>query len=302
MDTAPPVALVWEAPAGCPSAAAVLAEVQRMVDSATAHRVRARAEVTQVASQRWTVQLVTEVDGVAGERAIDADSCASLARATALILAWAVDPSRPLQVPPPAGPNIAPVPPAPSTSPAPRSPRDVAILFQASGALDVGTLPSADPGAEIGVGALFGPIRIEAAAVDWLTQDATRSVNGAVEGAHLHSYEAGVRGCLRGRFASWELDPCLGTAIVFAESSGFAAPSAAFVPYEISRIWGALDLAGLGAYRLSAALSLRATLGARLPLARPAFVVDTGAQGELFLHRPAPVALSATLGVEAHFR
>src|SRR4051812_19779746 len=88
-----PVQLEWDAPRGCPPVESVVEEARRNLGGTTPHRVAARADVTEVGPEHWSVHLFTEVDGVAGERSLEANSCASLASATALILAWTVDPS-----------------------------------------------------------------------------------------------------------------------------------------------------------------------------------------------------------------
>jgi hypothetical protein len=88
------VRLTWNAPSGCPSGDAVMGEVQRMLGGTTSHHATVQADVAEVGPAHWSVHLATNVDGAAGERSLDADSCASLASATALIVAWTVDPAK----------------------------------------------------------------------------------------------------------------------------------------------------------------------------------------------------------------
>src|SRR5690348_13371307 len=86
--------LTWSAPAECPMRDDVMREVERILGGGAPRRARARADVMKLGAERWQVRLVTEVDGAAGERAIEASTCEQLASATALILAWVLDPSR----------------------------------------------------------------------------------------------------------------------------------------------------------------------------------------------------------------
>jgi hypothetical protein len=308
-----PVSLTWNAPPGCPSGEAVLADVQRTLGGVTSRRVVARADVSEIGPEHWSVRLTTDVEGAQGERTLDANSCASLASATALILAWTVDPSKaPMALVPT---QAAAVPPSVTrerdeASPAPRGrsieSSPLLAVVAASGAGDLGTLPGVGASGEIAVGALFGPIRAELAGADWLAQDAIKPVRpGTLEGAHIHLLDARLRGCFRGRFTSrFELDPCLGAAILSASSEGLgSAPT--FTPLQKSGAWGDLQVDALAAWRLFGPLALRASVGIWIPLARPSFVVDLQSPGapagEFVLHRAEPVGARATLGVEARF-
>src|SRR5260221_7209718 len=59
---ASPLELTWNAPAACPESAAVYHDVERSLGPTPAHRVVARADVTELAADRWSVRLTTEVD------------------------------------------------------------------------------------------------------------------------------------------------------------------------------------------------------------------------------------------------
>jgi hypothetical protein len=262
------------------------------------------------------VHLTTDVDGAQGERTLDANSCASLATAAALIVAWTVDPSK---APTAVSPAVAaPAQPAAARGPeqgSPTPPSHAAVswplvaVVAASGAGDLGTLPSVAESGEVAFGALFGPIRGEIAGAAWLAQDATQAVHPNVfEGAHIHLLDARLRGCFRGRFGQrFELDPCVGAAVVSATSDGFAfgSGSATFTPAHNSGVWGDLQADALAVWRVFGPMALRASIGIWIPLARPSFVVDlsqSGApSGEVFLHQAAPVGARTTLGVEARF-
>lgn len=105
------VDLVWEAPGSCPRGAAVSAEIVRLVPPKQGRpTLRATAYVRRL-GERWSVTLTTEH----GERHLEAESCAALGDAVALILALAIDPTtKPL-----ARPLIARAPLAPTTATTP---------------------------------------------------------------------------------------------------------------------------------------------------------------------------------------
>src|SRR5262249_23251968 len=88
--------------------------------------------VERVAEGVWRERLTTLREGAAGERAVESNSCKSLADATAFIIALAIDPQRVSSAPPPAltptptptrAPTPAPPPPPPPPPPAPAPPR-----------------------------------------------------------------------------------------------------------------------------------------------------------------------------------
>lgn len=307
---ADPVSLVWNAPEEeCPAGSAVLAQVQRILGATTSHHAVARADVTHVDPARWSVHLQTDVDGVQGERTIDATSCESLATATALILALTVDPSKARAslpaAPPPKNAEAAPAP-APPPSPSPAPPRRKATRLGAfvaiAGAGDLGTMPSPAVAPEVTAGVLFGPVRVELSGDDWGAQNATSKENPS-EGAHIHVDDVIARGCFRWRFEPrLELDPCAGAGLVYATSDGFRASNdLSFTPYRKSGTWMIADGDLLAAWRLFGPLALRASVGAGLPLARPPFVVLQQQGPSIFLHRSAAIVGRTSLGLEARF-
>src|SRR5271170_4461784 len=84
--------LVWNAPAECPTGESVKAQIERAIHLAAGHtlpRLQATADIEPSAG-RWVLHLHTVRDGVAGDRDLDSDSCASLARATVLVLSLAL--------------------------------------------------------------------------------------------------------------------------------------------------------------------------------------------------------------------
>lgn len=88
--------LVWEAPGECPSEANVREAVAELLGTGgpPSAPVSASAVVERISGDRWVVQLTTVREGARGERVVEATSCPSLARATALIVALTIDPER----------------------------------------------------------------------------------------------------------------------------------------------------------------------------------------------------------------
>jgi hypothetical protein len=292
-ESVPRVELAWNAPASCPTSDAVLRDVQRSLGATPSHRVVARADVTQLAAEHWAVHLATEVDGTVGERRLEADSCASLASATALILAWTIDPA--------AARNAESSATAPVSTPfrdavaaPPRSRESPRALAAASGRVDLGLLPSVAGGAEITLGGSWGPVRGELGGSYWFAQDAV----GPQGGTHILLVEGALRACVRAlRAARLELSPCAGGGIVHASSDGFGlAPS-----YTITRNWGTVGGDLLGTWTVSGPFALRASVGFVAPLVRPAFVVLDPNHEEIPLHRAAAMAGRASLGAEVRF-
>lgn len=89
----PGLVVQWEAPAGCPDAAAVRARVVRLVGEAAAGaaRLTARAAV-RAEGGRWALDLELSGETGTGRRALAAARCDELAGAAALVIAIAVDP------------------------------------------------------------------------------------------------------------------------------------------------------------------------------------------------------------------
>jgi hypothetical protein len=310
-DAAVPVNLIWNAPPDCPGRDAVLTDVQRILDGPTTRTVVAQADVTKLAPEHWSVHLVTSVDGAPGDRTLDANSCASLAAATALILAWTVDPTKGVPPAPPPEPSGGPLP-APTSVPVERPARSgsshasgsLGAAVSVSGMADSNTLPAPAVAGEIAVAGLLGPFRLEISGADWVTQQAMGTVLGeTTEGTTIHLFDAAARGCYGWRpGAGLELSPCLGAALFFATGDGLGGTPARFTSHHFSaQDWAAAQGDVLGTWRLFGPLALRASVGVLIPPAPPHFEIHVNnPEGNVFLHRPG-VSARATLGVEARF-
>jgi hypothetical protein len=177
------VTVTWTAPPQCPSGRSVEEAVHALLASSThaagdAAHVEARVTVTRSGEGRYRAEVKTRSQGVRGARTFHAATCAALAEATALLLALMVDPTviaatadamapppeRPSPLPPlPSPPAIA-VPERPAPSPAPAfvasasRPWRLAPRLEATAAFDVGTLPRAATGVEVGAGVEYGAV------------------------------------------------------------------------------------------------------------------------------------------------
>jgi hypothetical protein len=311
VTAAAPVSLIWNAPPDCPGRDAVLADVQRILGGPTNRAVAAQADVTELGPEHWSVHLVTSVDGATGDRTIDANSCASLASATALILALTVDPTKGVPSVPPPEPSIAapsPPTPAPRDQPARREGSDAFGLFGVAvaigGAADSATLPSPAFAGEIALAGFVGPLRLEVSGADWATQSPSANLPGEpTVGTTIHLFDAAARGCYGFRLgAGLELSPCLGAAIFFAAGEGSGGTPGRFFPRAFSNNdWTAVQGDVLGTWRLFGPLALRASLGVGIPLAPPRFEIHVdNPDGDVLLHKPT-VSGRAGLGVEARF-
>ncbi|HEX4403317.1 MAG TPA: hypothetical protein VH560_00710 [Polyangia bacterium] len=227
---ASPIALVWAAPAGCPSSAEIsreLARVARAPAGKTLPHLTVDARV-EPRGERWVLHLRTVRDGVEGERELEAESCASLARAATLVVALALGvggdelgaappppapeeprprtPPRPRVVEAPPSAPVAPLTPvAPAPLP-PVAPTPVAIvvarpsvapprfawILAADASATRGPLPGTSFGAAFGVdagrGRFFASLRLEA----WLPEDEATAAAG------VRARYTGVGGALAG--------------------------------------------------------------------------------------------------------
>jgi hypothetical protein len=84
--------LAWDAPSGCPSGEEIRRDFERSVrvrPGRTPPHIVAQAVVEQ-RGPRWHLRLHTARDGVEGDREIETESCASVARAALLVLSLAL--------------------------------------------------------------------------------------------------------------------------------------------------------------------------------------------------------------------
>lgn len=121
--------LRWSAPPECPAAADVRADVRALVaDAEDPQPTTITATVSLAESGRWALELDVDNVLVSGRRTLEAESCADLAHATAMIAAIAIDPFAGTQQTEPKAPEtpetrVPPTEPAPPPDPAPPTPQ-----------------------------------------------------------------------------------------------------------------------------------------------------------------------------------
>ncbi|HSZ83725.1 MAG TPA: hypothetical protein VLA14_15675 [Polyangia bacterium] len=269
---ASPITLDWEAPAGCPSSDEVSRELAHVVRAPAGKTLPHLAVVARVEARgaRWLLHLRTVRDGVEGERDLEAESCASLARAATLVVALALgvggdevdvappppppEEPRPRPSPrprvveaPPAPPPIAPAPPlAPTPSPAPARPAPVAIVVAVPPppsprlawilAVDARATRGPLPGTSFGAGfGLDGGRRRFFASLrfeTWLPADEATAAVGVR--ARFTGVGAALAGCaVAARAGRFTLAGCAGVraAALHGASSGALADGGATAPW-----------------------------------------------------------------------
>jgi hypothetical protein len=93
----PRVSFSWKAPKECPDEAYVRGEIERLLrrplEAAAREPLAARARVSRDKRGVWHMKLDTKGPAGPGERTLEGDTCEGLGRATALIVALAIDPA-----------------------------------------------------------------------------------------------------------------------------------------------------------------------------------------------------------------
>jgi hypothetical protein len=124
--------LSWEAPAGCPAAAEIEANVARIVGLREKRPVTVRALAREV-DGGWRLDLHTRTNDEEGERELRGASCAEVASAAVVVIALTIDPEV-MALPPPPPPLPPPPPPPPPPAPPPRTRALFATLRLVGGA------------------------------------------------------------------------------------------------------------------------------------------------------------------------
>jgi hypothetical protein len=321
------VALTWQAPAGCPDAAAVrraLAGYLGEGPSAEAGAaVRAVARVTQ-SGGAYRLVLRTETASGESRRETTADDCAVLVDATAVIVAIAVDPStvlgrgdaapRPVEpepVEPPSEPapsepadpvdpvdpgptEAAPIlaPEVPSPVPPPVSPR-VRYGVRVGGGVDLGVLPGLAGGVRVAAAAFGRPWRAELRGDFWFPRTAT-AAEGI--GARVSLWSLGARGCGVPAVARAGLELPLCAGLESGAMRGDPVGDRIASPTPSRRFWLAADASAGVAWAPWRFLALVLQAELVVPIVRAGFRV-----GEMEVHRAGPVGGRGLLGLEARF-
>jgi hypothetical protein len=298
--------LGWAAPPGCPSGQEAEADVLRLArldGRAPPHRLTAQVTIERTSDARWRLELVTELDGISGERLFSGNSCRAVVDASVLTLALILNPGD--QPAPPSRSVEAPPKDAMAASAsqghavfAARDREDPPARTEARGGrwlvgghvgLQAGLLKNPGPVFAIGLGTSLGK------ASAWLTGSYAPPQDAAIErqpdvGARLWLASAAAFGCwtpVTGRVA---VDPCLGIEVNRLEGQGFGVGDARHgVMYWTSGML-ALNM-GLPVGRH---LTVKLSAIGLVPVTRPtAFLENIGV-----VHRPAAFATKLVAGVD----
>jgi uncharacterized membrane protein YgdD (TMEM256/DUF423 family) len=304
VDPVSDLAIVWAAPPECPSdrdvrrAIADLLLSADKVDKSPTPVPQFEAVVTRAsAGYELNVRVISSTGREV--KSLNGATCAMVADAFALIVAFAIDPNLPgvphAPVPPPLEP-VAPVSRAPA-GPAAETPTPSAPLPLALGA-SVGTSVGALPFPSVGLGAtaaLGRRPRWELGFSYWPERSAELAVRAGQAVVGVRLLAARTSACLP--FAGLAFEAC---AAIDAGSMQ-AAATGPVSNATTGRSWWVSPSAGVAVrIPLTGALGLRLRLDLAVPLFRPAFTIERS-NGPADVWRPDPVVGFLTLGPEIDF-
>ena len=302
----------WEAPVGCPDAAAVEAAVRDRLDAAF---VTAPASVHGRLRGRpgaWTLDLEVHTTNVDARRMTDPD-CATLTDAAALIVAVTIE--RTSTPPPPSEPvfrSIEPTTPTaigwtqsgdplerpatprdmPEPEPEPEpaaSPRSVRVGARAAAGVEVGALPGI--GADVEIAGLLRRDRFVAElGARYLPPRRARYADAPDMGGDLSLWAITAAACFAPAAGRVRFPLCAGAEVGGMLGRGVGLPDTRndHLPWSAARAGAGISIALLPFLRLSA------TAGLVVPFWRPAFRTDSRGP----VHEAAPAAGRVHLGLE----
>jgi hypothetical protein len=291
------VPLSWNAPPGCPTAAEVVADVDRNLAAAGERRAAfvAVVDVTEGPKGLWQAHLRVEARGGQAERRFEAESCAAIASATALIIALAAQVGDGGQAAAAGAPlQVKEDVPQPARVPSPdwqRAPVGVVV----SGLVDGGIMPKVPA------------VGLEAAAVpSWTTPGwRLRVLAGAgffffprsadVAGAYGHFWRLAVsgRGCASAG-ARVEVGLCVGAELSAMHATGPLNSGLA----DDTVYWFSPAASGLVSWNVDPGITVLARCDVTVPVPPGEFHSDNGGVA----YTVPAVAVGGALGVELHFR
>lgn len=265
--------LDYTAPAACPSKAAVLVEIARLVTRERTEPLSARVSVSGDEALGYRARIV-----VAGarERSFEGASCAEVTRASAVVLALALSPTQET----PATPS--------ATNGRVRSqPAATRLSLQASITADVGSLPQPDPGLALGL-ALSGQYwGVRVRGTYWLPVRTTVPDSG--RGGVFEWWTVAGSACAAPLAGRSRVELCLGPELGELRGRGEGVK----LPSRASTLWFDAVVGGEYSWALSAAQRLRGGVGMGVLLVghRP-FVLDEVQT----VHEPSRIQGRAELG------
>lgn len=318
------IEIEWPRRPECPSADALRSDVERRLGRPlgdfVGRDIRATAEI-EPTEAGWRLRLHLLQAGVGGTRALEAETCALLARATALLLALAIDPValaraeamptdeavEPPEPSPPSDPPATreahpePAPNRPSSSEPPLRPptrakpeRSRVRGFVAPGGfVAAGMLPGVGGGVQLSTGVLAPRSRFAVSGRFFPERKQALPIDPSA-GVAVRAWTVAAQGCFRSTPAkALELPVCAQIEAGQLSGRGFGVRQSR----TESAAWVAAGLGPGLAWVPVHWLSIEIDLAAIFRITRPVFALANVGD----VHRPALVGLRATLGVAFRF-
>jgi hypothetical protein len=306
--------ITWEAPPECPTQAQVQAWLVELLPATQTDRVsiEGAATVTPDAYGGFQLELSVVSPGGRDVRTLHDRNCATLARASGIVLAVATDPigvadildeasdpadarmpePPPEHVPAPTSPRAAGADASPASPSPPSQPRPSRwqAAARTQGFAGFGVLPRGDFGFGLALAALGPSCRIELQLVHGLRTSARYEAFPDV-GADLQLWASNVRGCWVPAFRAFEFPLCGGVeaGAVAGEGVGVGVTRARRGP------WAAVLAGAAFVWRAHAQVALWSGIDGHVAVARPAFFIR-GSAAELYRSRPG--GFRGVLGIE----
>jgi hypothetical protein len=278
-----PLELSWRAPAPCPTEAEFRAEVAALARAPSPGEIRPRLVVsvlvTAAANGTWQARVSTRGDG-SGERVVSDTRCEDVARAVALVLAFALNPT---EAPRAASPPLL----------APAAPRALPLAIGADLVASPGTVPGLALAAQGRFALELAPASLELRVGGWLptTEAVPSSARARVE---VVAAEVAVASCHAESLTPYlDIQGCVGLAgdWLHVTSSGVTDPGSA------AGVWASPFLEAVTRWAISEHVRLRFASQVGPALAAPRFAIA----GDGVFFRPSPYLFRLGLGAELHF-
>lgn len=327
-----PLRISWSAPEGCPPASDVLGRVRTLLASELAtvlhHPLEVRAQVVQLESGRYQLELEIHEGGESGARTIEAATCQELVPAGALVIALTIDPELLERAhADAAGASGSPASSAeagaaaksaaPAATPLPAQPpqREAAraATERASGAADderlarrravtfgpgfrlvgdAGGLPGFGVGLDLSLHAEWRALRLELAGV-WLPSRDALAASDASVGGSIQLLALGARACSVSVFGPLSGGVCGAFELGQLRAEAFGADHNGSGRAR----WISSGLGLNGRYRLSKRLLVAARVEGLFPLERSEFTVENIGS----VYAPSSVTGRFALGLDVDF-
>lgn len=281
--------VAWSAPAECPTAEDVNRRVRALAPEG-AREADAAVTVTLDGDHHARAEVrVTAANGGEGSRRLEANGCADVAEAVALVVAMSLQEADPPEPPRTSAPTQAPGPRDEGASRQPSSSR-ASFTLAALGAMDVGTMSRASFGGSVAAGVAWRAWRGEAQG-QWLADQTIETGPGV--GGTFSQWAVTARGCFLPALGPVKLGPCAGLGVHRIGATGFGTT----IVRTRAQAVAAPEVSLLFLWSVARPVAVRAQAAASVPLARPTFVLDDVGP----VHRPGPLALALFLGPEVVF-